>query len=149
MELQVSGYDPLGDTENPSSSVFCAHGAGFLVEWDKVPDYMHLESCLTTRSADDGSWQQEDYGWNDWEGDGYPEGKAAGIRGGVQAGKKADADSDKGQWIGTEEVDAIISRTSSANRKENREGTRSGWRKGRGGRVLARHVPGVPEAGHR
>ena len=139
--LEKTGYDPLGDTENPSSSVFCAHGAGFLVEWDKVPDYMHLESCLTTRSADDGSWQQEDYGWNDWEGDGYPEGKAAGIRGGVQAGKKADADSDKGQWIGTEEVDAIISRTSSANRKENREGTRSGWRKGRGGRERDSYAP--------
>ena len=37
------GYDPDGDTENPCGSVFCAHGAGFVVPWDQVEDYMHLE----------------------------------------------------------------------------------------------------------
>ena len=40
------GYDPEGDTENPADSVFCAHGGGFRVRWDRVKDYMHLESCL-------------------------------------------------------------------------------------------------------
>ena len=40
------GYDPEADTENPADSVFCAHGGGFLVKWDQVKDYMHLESCL-------------------------------------------------------------------------------------------------------
>ncbi len=40
------GYDPQSDTENPADSVFCAHGAGFNVRWDRVPEYMHLESCL-------------------------------------------------------------------------------------------------------
>ena len=39
-------YDPLADTENTPDSVFCDHGAGFHVPWDKVPEYMHLESCL-------------------------------------------------------------------------------------------------------
>lgn len=38
------GYDSERDLENPTSSVFCSHGAGFVVEWDKVSDYMHLES---------------------------------------------------------------------------------------------------------
>jgi ribosomal protection tetracycline resistance protein len=38
------GYDPEGDLENPTGSVFCAHGAGFTVPWDKVPEYMHVES---------------------------------------------------------------------------------------------------------
>ena len=39
-------YDPLADTENTPDSVFCDHGAGFHVPWDKVTKYMHLESCL-------------------------------------------------------------------------------------------------------
>ena len=40
------GYDPEADLDNTPDSVFCAHGAGFNVKWDKVPEYMHLESCL-------------------------------------------------------------------------------------------------------
>ncbi|MBP5294499.1 MAG: TetM/TetW/TetO/TetS family tetracycline resistance ribosomal protection protein, partial [Lachnospiraceae bacterium] len=39
-------YDPEADTENTPDSVFCAHGAGFLVKWRDVPRYMHLPSCL-------------------------------------------------------------------------------------------------------
>ena len=37
------GYDSEEDTANPTGSVFCAHGAGFVVPWNEVPDYMHLE----------------------------------------------------------------------------------------------------------
>ena len=37
------GYDSEEDTVNPTGSVFCAHGAGFVVPWNEVPDYMHLE----------------------------------------------------------------------------------------------------------
>lgn len=37
------GYEPLSDIKNPSGSVFCAHGAGFVVDWTGVEDYMHLE----------------------------------------------------------------------------------------------------------
>ncbi len=44
--LAEAAYDPEADTDNPTGSVFCAHGAGFYVPWDKVPEYMHLESCL-------------------------------------------------------------------------------------------------------
>lgn len=40
------GYDPEADLENTPDSVFCAHGAGFTVKWDQVPEYMHLESGL-------------------------------------------------------------------------------------------------------
>lgn len=39
-------YDPDRDMENPSASVFCSHGAGFVVEWNQVKSYMHLESSL-------------------------------------------------------------------------------------------------------
>lgn len=36
------GYDPEQDTDNPSSSVFCSHGSGFIVPWYEVPEYMHV-----------------------------------------------------------------------------------------------------------
>ncbi len=36
------GYDCESDPENSADSVFCAHGSGFIVKWDKVFDYMHI-----------------------------------------------------------------------------------------------------------
>jgi predicted RNA-binding protein with PIN domain len=44
--IAETGYDPEADLEHTPDSVFCAHGAGFTVKWDKVPEYMHLESSL-------------------------------------------------------------------------------------------------------
>ena len=43
--LAVSAYDPERDLANPTGSVFCAHGAGFVVPWYEVEDYMHLEGA--------------------------------------------------------------------------------------------------------
>ncbi|QHQ61560.1 GTP-binding protein [Anaerocolumna sedimenticola] len=43
------GYDSERDIINPTGSVFCAHGSGFLVDWDKVKDYMHVEGYLQKR----------------------------------------------------------------------------------------------------
>lgn len=44
--MAEKAYDSEKDTENPTGSVFCSHGAGFVVSWDKVRDYMHLDSGL-------------------------------------------------------------------------------------------------------
>jgi len=41
-----AAYDPEADLENTPDSVFCAHGASFTVKWNKVSEYMHLESGL-------------------------------------------------------------------------------------------------------
>lgn len=49
--VEQIGYDAQSDLENTSDSVFCAHGAGFNVPWDKVKDYMHLESCLNVKKS--------------------------------------------------------------------------------------------------
>ena len=40
--IAETGYDSEADTANPTGSVFCAHGAGFIVPWDQVDNYMHL-----------------------------------------------------------------------------------------------------------
>ncbi len=48
-------YHAEADTDNPSSSVFCAHGAGFVVGWDKVAEYAHLESGVNGPAMDQAS----------------------------------------------------------------------------------------------
>ena len=45
------GYDFEMDFQDPAGSVFCAHGAGFVVPWDEVKHYMHVESPLAKRRA--------------------------------------------------------------------------------------------------
>ncbi|AFM41654.1 small GTP-binding protein domain protein [Desulfosporosinus acidiphilus SJ4] len=83
--IETIGYDSERDPENPTGSVFCAHGAGFLVEWDKVKDYMHLESYLQKK--------EELYG------------EPAPYRASYKEEK----------WISLEEIDQIINNTSYAN----------------------------------
>ncbi len=36
-------YDKEADRENPSGSIFCAKGSGFVVPWDEADHYMHCE----------------------------------------------------------------------------------------------------------
>ena len=83
------GYEPKKDLANPSASVFCAHGAGFYVEWDKIEDYMHLESVLKRWKKGIGTETEI------WE---TGEGKTEEL------------------WLGTEEIDAILEKTFYANR---------------------------------
>lgn len=42
--IEAYGYDSEHDLENPTGSVFCAHGAGFYVDWQQVADYAHVDS---------------------------------------------------------------------------------------------------------
>jgi predicted RNA-binding protein with PIN domain len=54
--IESIGYDSERDIGNPTGSVFCAHGAGFLVDWKEVKKYMHVESCFQKKAyfpADD------------------------------------------------------------------------------------------------
>lgn len=44
--VEAMAYDAESDLENSPDSVFCAHGSGFPVKWNAVPEYMHIESCL-------------------------------------------------------------------------------------------------------
>ncbi len=49
--IESIGYESERDLENPTGSVFCAHGAGFLVEWDVVKNYMHVDSYLQQQES--------------------------------------------------------------------------------------------------
>lgn len=44
--ISQTGYNCDEDIQNTADSVFCSHGAGFNVKWDKVCEYMHLPSAI-------------------------------------------------------------------------------------------------------
>lgn len=51
--LAASTYDSEADLANPTGSVFCAHGTGFVVDWDEVEEYMHMEHTLESGNDDE------------------------------------------------------------------------------------------------
>lgn len=86
------GYDAEHDTANPSSSVFCSHGAGVIVPWYEVFEHMHVESILAERIKE----------------------ISADTETALQNPKRTSRTvSDK--FLGTEEVDAILRDTYYAN----------------------------------
>ena len=44
--VEEIGYDPESDLDNSPDSIFCSHGAGYVVKWQDVPGQMHLPSVL-------------------------------------------------------------------------------------------------------
>ena len=91
--VEKIGYDPDMDTDNPSSSVFCAHGAGFLVPWYEAPSYMHVESGIKAQKGETGQIEER-------------------IR---LRQEERDKDRESRVAIGTEEIDAILAGASHAN----------------------------------
>jgi len=83
--IQEIGYDPESDVDNPPDSVFCSNGTSFLVRWDKVKDYMHVES--------------------------YFQEKTESVQNNLE--KKSSYQQEK--WIAPEEVDMILNKTYYAN----------------------------------
>ena len=57
--VEQIGYDSERDIDNPTGSVFCAHGAGFLVKWDKVPEYMHIKEDFLLEESDEISEEEQ------------------------------------------------------------------------------------------
>ena len=88
--LAATGYDSERDTLHPTGSVFCAHGAGFLVPWYEVKGYMHLPSIMQEKPSDSSEEKPTAY----------------------RVPEETDA------WIDTEEVDRIIAQSVGANKKQ-------------------------------
>jgi len=51
--VAATGYDPEADLENTPHSVFCAHGAGFVVHWREVDNYKHLDASAALATPAD------------------------------------------------------------------------------------------------
>ncbi|MDR2044193.1 MAG: TetM/TetW/TetO/TetS family tetracycline resistance ribosomal protection protein [Clostridium sp.] len=79
------GYDADGDPEHPCGSVFCAHGAGFSVPWDRVEEYMHVEACRMDVREEAWAYGAKDGGEPEKPGEA---GKLGGISKSGGAGKR-------------------------------------------------------------
>lgn len=110
--IEARGYDPEGDLENPTGSVFCAHGAGFVVDWDLVPEYAHLDTSgvLGKKKNDD----YQDIVENEYE-----------PRTDVPAGPTSRYDRSN-LTITNDELEEIFTRTYGPIKRE-----KSGWKKSR------------------
>lgn len=120
--MESSGYEPERDTENPASSVFCAHGAGFVVEWDEVKKYMHVDSGFQSEGFPMGEagpkTEKEDPAAD------MPKGRTAGIR------RTSGSRRQEEVFLGIDEVDAILAKANGANRKSSgmQTGGNAGWK---------------------
>ncbi len=102
------GYEAERDTQNPCGSVFCAHGAGFVVDWDQVENYMHLETALRPgyRLSDGsvyGLEKDNDQNGQNRQGDeeNFP----------VYHARRASAENASVDFIGQDEIEEIFERT--------------------------------------
>ena len=146
------GYDSESDLENPTGSVFCAHGAGFVVPWYEVEEYMHLEGAGLPE-------------WDDMDEDDLN--KGAGKPGSIQQGRSGRAGSTAGEkytsmygsYAEDEELKAIFERTFGPVKERNYNKGRnfgnmeskgsSGWRSaGASGEVTDRKNPKQSQPGN-
>lgn len=101
--IAAAAYDPQSDMRNTPDSVFCAHGAGFVVPWDQVEEYMHVPSCLALPE-------------NPQEAELEMEAQAARRRAARTQSQTGGGGTEV--FIGTEEIDAILERSVSANKRD-------------------------------
>ena len=111
--IEERHYDPEADLRNPAGSVFCSHGAGFVVPWNQVKEYMHVESCFAgdRKAIEESAFQEE-----------LEKRKEA-------ARKREENRSASGgeHFLGTDEVDAILQQATGAGR--GLEKKKEGWQR--------------------
>lgn len=96
--MQQKGYVAEMDVRNSADSVFCAHGAGFLVPWNQVKEYMHIEADERNLNAA----PQENERMTEKEILSYT----------PQKQERQE------MWLGTDEIDDILAKTFQANQKK-------------------------------
>lgn len=108
--IEAMGYYPEADIENTADSVFCSHGAGFVVPWNEVINYMHLPYFGDTKEEES---KEEAF-----------------LR--YVNRLPSQVGSDRGEvFLGTDEIDSILKSAVSSNKKKEEESARNRW-KGRG-----------------
>ena len=113
--IEERHYDPEADLRNPTSSVFCAHGAGFVVPWNQVKDYMHVESCFAgdRKAIEESAFKEE-------------------LEKRKEAARKREEDrsaSGGEYFLGTDEIDAILQQATGAGRGAEKK--KEGWQRQR------------------
>ena len=105
--VEATGYYPEADIENTADSVFCSHGAGFVVPWNEVINYMHLPYFGDTKEEESG--------------------EEAFLR--YVNRLPSQVGSDRGEvFLGTDEIDSILKSAVSSNKKKEEESARNRWK---------------------
>jgi len=116
--IEAMGYYPEADIENTADSVFCSHGAGFVVPWNEVINYMHLPYFGDTKEEES---EEEAF-----------------LR--YANRLPSQVGSGKGEvFLGTDEIDSILKSAVSSNKKKEEESARNRWK----GRARADEYPEV------
>ena len=116
--IEAMGYYPEADIENTADSVFCSHGAGFVVPWNEVINYMHLPYFGDTKEEES---EEEAF-----------------LR--YANRLPSQVGSDRGEvFLGTDEIDSILKSAVSSNKKKEEESARNRWK----GRARADEYPEV------
>ena len=69
--IAETGYRADEDTENTADSVFCSHGAGYLVPWDQVDDHVHVILDRSVLPNQNEAVQQPAGGGGAWDADDF------------------------------------------------------------------------------
>ncbi len=127
--IAAIGYEAEHDVENPCGSVFCAHGAGFVVPWDQVEEYMHLESTLHAGRYDSqgetgyGTEQNQEGFWGSVDAEeGLSASQPQAVRYGNLRRERGSGSGTRADVIGQDEIDEIMNRTYGT-----RERKKQGW----------------------
>ena len=105
--IAATGYYPEADIENTADSVFCSHGAGFVVPWNEVINYMHLPYFGDTKEEES---EEEAF-----------------LR--YANRLPSQVGSDRGEvFLGTDEIDSILKSAVSSNKKKEEESARNRWK---------------------
>jgi len=105
--VEAMGYYPEADIENTADSVFCSHGAGFVVPWNEVINYMHLPYFGDTKEEES---EEEAF-----------------LR--YANRLPSQVGSDRGEvFLGTDEIDSILKSAVSSNKKKEEESARNRWK---------------------
>lgn len=116
--IEATGYYPEADIENTADSVFCSHGAGFVVPWNEVINYMHLPYFGDTKEEES---EEEAF-----------------LR--YANRLPSQVGSGKGEvFLGTDEIDSILKSAVSSNKKKEEESARNRWK----GRARADEYPEI------
>ena len=126
--IEAAGYDPEADLENTADSVFCSHGAGYLVPWYQVKEYMHVESPVEKMGRKANG--ENEAGWDQIQEDGKMAGDvAAGVTASAlsTSGRRQTAPAFGTSWSDDKELEEIFNRRFGPGKWRSRPDTQSSY----------------------
>lgn len=107
--IAQAGYDSEADTDNPTGSVFCAHGAGYVVGWQDADSYMHVDSGLRLEEEHENCENSSSGSYGS---------AGTGAHGSTGTSSSGSGSSDSSGYADEAELEAIFARTYGTGKRE-------------------------------